>query len=301
MKKLGFLFSALIVLAFFACKDDDTKPVGINPDTALEQPVDRFSEDAATLMLRTSANGMPAANAAVNFDQAPFITQGLGPNGEIVAYYNFDVMPTATAPIYVPMHNGKTIDGQLNIIEKIPGEAGYNDFWLVNAVEVPEDFVANTLTSLADIQKAGYTVTPTTTIVNCPVAPKGSTASKRAGGGSTGLVRGWYKGKIVRYFSFEEKALNGSSVPVSPIYVTFNINPDQPGGGPPSGFVTESGTAQTHNVLATLPADATYSPLWLVNVFDNADFASVSNLATVQASNVLAMGVMRVNCPVVSQ
>jgi hypothetical protein len=90
-------------------------------------------------------------------------------------------------------------------------------------------------------------------------------------------------------------------VPVSPIYVTFNINPDQPGGGPPSGFLTENGSAQTHNVLATLPANAAYSPLWSVNVFDNADFASVNNLATAQASNVLATGVALVNCPVVSQ
>lgn len=46
----------------------------------------------------------------------------------------------------------------------------------------------------------------------------------------------------------------GSMVPRSPIYVTFNANPGEEGGGPSSGFVTEEGTDQTHNVLAATPA-----------------------------------------------
>ena len=87
-------------------------------------------------------------------------------------------------------------------------------------------------------------------------------------------------------------------VALSPIYVTFNVNP--PAGGPPSGFVVESGTMKTHNVLATIPANATYSPLWAVSVYDNADFSSVMDLPSVQSANILAMGVMNVNCPVVS-
>jgi len=90
----------------------------------------------------------------------------------------------------------------------------------------------------------------------------------------------------------------GLNVPTSPIYVTFNINPNMPNGGPPSGFMTEDGT-QTHNVLGSLPGDIGYSPLWSVSVFDNADFATVNSLSTAQSSNVLANGVMNVNCPVV--
>ncbi len=294
--------SALALLSFLlvACgKDDDSTPVGTNPDTAEVQAVDRFSAEAGNLMVRDAANGLPAANAAVNFDQAPFITTGYGPNGSSVDYYNFDVMPTAAIPIFVPMHDGKAVDGQLFIIDKIPGEAGYNDFWIVNSVEVPEKFVANSITSYQDILDKGYKVKPTTTIVNCPVVPKGSTASKRFGGADNSLHRGWYKGKVVHYFTFEEKALSGTSVPISPIYVTFNVNPDQPNGGPGSGFMAESGGSQTHNVLATLPGDVGYSPLWTVNVYDNADFGSVSNLATAQAANILGMGVALVNCPVV--
>ena len=76
-------------------------------------------------------------------------------------------------------------------------------------------------------------------------------------------------------------------------------NPDQPNGGPPSGFVVESGTDQTHNVLATVPGQAAYSPLWRVSVINNTDFGSVSNLSSAQGANIMAMNVMNVNCPVV--
>jgi hypothetical protein len=296
------LASLLLPTLMISCSDDDApKPEGKNPDTAAIMPVDRFSADAGTLMVRDASNGLPAADAPINFDQAPFITTGFGPDGNSVDYYNFDVMPTAAIPIYVPMLDGQPVDGQLFIIDKVPGEAGYNDFWTVNEVVVPKDYVANSLASFDDIVASGYKVNATTNIVNCPVVPKGSTASKRFGNADKSLHRGWFKGKIVHYFTFEEKALSGAAVPVSPIYVTFNINPDQPNGGPASGFVTENGTSQTHNVLATLPADAGYSPLWSVNVFDNADFGEVSNLSTAQTANILGMGVALVNCPVVSQ
>ena len=75
------------------------------------------------------------------------------------------------------------------------------------------------------------TKTATTTIVNCPVVPAGSTATQRVGGGSSALMRGWYQGKVVNYFAFGEAPLTvgASGVPLSPIFVTFNVNPGQPG------------------------------------------------------------------------
>jgi hypothetical protein len=82
-------------------------------------------------------------------------------------------------------------------------------------------------------------------------------------------------------------------------YVTFNINPDQPKGGPGSGFRTEPNAEQTHNVPATLPGDPGYSPLWLVVVYDNSDWPSVHDLPTAQKAKVLAPGAATVNCPIV--
>jgi hypothetical protein len=86
---------------------------------------------------------------------------------------------------------------------------------------------------------------------------------------------------------------------VAPIYVTFNINPNQTGGGPASGFKHETGSDQTHNVLSALPSDAGYSPLWGVSPYDNADFEAVDNLASMDTATVLARGLANVNCPVV--
>lgn len=303
MHRMIALTLAALVLA--ACDDTTGPPAPLDPDTALRVAVDRFSAAAGNLFVRTAGSGLPAANAPIDFDQGPFITNGLGPNGELVSYYNFDVQPVAPAPIYVLFREGQAtpVPEQLNIIDVVPGDAGYNDFWQVVRVTVPANYVANTVTSLAGITAAGYASQATTTIVNCPVVPEGSTASLRLGGGSAQLVRGWYKNQVVFYFSFEEHPLTTTAsdeVPVAPIYVSFNINPGQPGGGPPSGFLTETGTSQTHNVVATLPGDAGYSPLWSVNIYDNADFNTVSDLTTAQAATLLAPGAAIVNCPVVS-
>ncbi len=310
MKTLRASWLSVLALSvgLAACGDSDTDsppdgPTPFDPATAPRVEVDRFSEAAGTLLVRTADNGLPGANQPIDMDQAPFITQGHGPNREIVRYYNFDVMPTTPAPIFVLFRAGDDapVANQLNIIDVIPGDPGYNDFWHVHKVTVPADYVANTVASFDGITEAGFTVEPTDILVNCPVVPDGSTAS--LGGGGNGLIEGWYREQVVSYFSFEEKALttapDSPAVPLSPIFVTFNVNPDQTGGGPASGFVVEPDSTHTHNVVATLPDDDDYSPLWSVNAYDNADFDAVSDLASASAANILGEGVATVNCPIV--
>ena len=299
-------------LSALACGADDADDadessdveglVARDPDSAPEALVDRFSAEAGTLQVRSDGNGLPAAGAPVDFDRSPFITRGLGPSGESARYYNFDVKSTAPAPIYVLVHEGETdpVAGQLNIVDVKPGDDGYNDFWQINQVTVPADYVANSITSVAGLTAAGYAVTSTGTLVNCPVVPNGSTARLRLGDGSSELHRGWYRDEVVFYFSFDERALTGNQVPVAPIYVTFNVNPDLTGGGPPSGFKAEGGTDQTHNVVSALPADADYSPLWAVSAYDNADFDAVADLDSLGNAHVLANDVANVNCPIVA-
>jgi hypothetical protein len=263
--------------------------------------VDRFSDQVGALFVRSADPSLPGADQPIAMDQGPFITQGLGPAGQVVRYYNFDVQSRTPAPIYVLFHEstGMPVPGQLNIVDVKPGDDGYNDFWQVVRVTVPDGYIANTATSLEDLESAGYDMDVTSTLVNCPIVPEGSTAS--LGGGANGLTRGWYDGQVVHYFNFGEAPLATTpdgSVPISPIYVTFNVNPDQPGGGPPSGFRTEPGTSQTHNVTATAPASAGYSPLWEVFVYDNGDFAAVGDLPSAQAANILGFAAF-VNCPIV--
>jgi hypothetical protein len=71
-------------------------------------------------------------------------------------------------------------------------------------------------------------------------------------------------------------------------------------GGPPSGFLDETHSLQSHNVPATLPSNDGYSPLWSVNVYDNVDFPKVRDLDSVLKAKLLAPGVATVNCPIVS-
>ena len=275
-----------------------------DPATAPRASIDRFSAEAGNLFVRDAMPGLPAAGAAIDFDQAPFITRGLGPAGQPVMYYNFDVQSATPIPIHVlfPEGGSDPVEGQLPIVDAIPGDPGYSDFWRVMRVTVPADYAANTVTSLSEIQAAGFAIEATDTLVNCPVVPEGSTATLRLGdGGDTSLHQGWHRGEVVNYFVFEEAQLAldaAGMVPLSPIWVSFNVNPDQGGGGPASGFRTEVGTSKTHNVVGSLPGDAGYSPLWAVTIYDNAAFDSVRDLPTAQAAT-FAAGGPNVNCPVV--
>jgi hypothetical protein len=278
----------------------------LDPDTAPKASIDRFSSKAAMLMVRTADNGLPGPDAPIDFDSgAPFITKGRGPGGEVVEYYNFDVQPTTPAPIYVLFRKGESqpVPGQLNVVDVVPGDGGYNDFWAVTKVTVPADYVANTLTSAAELRDGGFEMESTDMLVNCPIVPDGSTAKLRfLHTESPELTRGWYRDQVVYYFNFSEAMLmrENGMVPTSPIYVTFNTNPGAPGGGPASGFEVEPGTDQTHNVPATLPGQPGYSPLWAVHIYDDADFATVMNLGSATAAKLLEPNGPTVNCPIVS-
>src|SRR4051812_9099098 len=114
-----FLGSLATLLALNACSSDDmamsnggggsggtaggVSSTPSDPDTAEKVAVDRFSDQAGHLQKRSASPDLPAANAPVDFDQGPFITQGFGPQGEVVQYYNFDVQRKVAAPIYVLM------------------------------------------------------------------------------------------------------------------------------------------------------------------------------------------------------
>lgn len=303
-----FTLSLITLAGAAACSSDDAtgpREVPKDPTNAPRVAVDRFSATAGKLFVRTATNALPAANQPIDMDTGPFITLGLGPQGEHIKYYNFDVQPTAPAPIFVLYREGETtpVRDQLNIVDVIPGQTGYNDFWQVLKVTVPASYVANTVTSLDEIRAKGYRVEPTTTIVNCPIVPEGSVARLRLAGGASTLTHGWYRGGVVAYFNFDEAPIEvlpqGGGVPLAVILVSFTINPDQPLGGPPSGFKTEAASQQTHNVAARLPGQPGYSPLWSVVPWNNTAFDAVHDLETATAApSYPAAG--NVNCPIVS-
>src|SRR5690242_13945472 len=145
-----------------------------DPDQAPIAAVDRFSDKAATIQMRSADIHLPGPNEAVDFDTGPFITQGLSPStGKPVRYYNFDVQGTTPGPVYVLYREGedKPVQGQLRIIDTLPGEKGYNDFRQVWKVSVPKDYVANTITDAGALSQAGYKSEKTKTLLNMPVVP----------------------------------------------------------------------------------------------------------------------------------
>ena len=104
---------------------------------------------------------------------------------------------------------------------------------------------------------------------------------------------------MAKFFSFDEAPLSGTSVPLSPIYVSFNINPGRPNGDLASGFRTEPNSDQTQTFRLPCPATGGYSPLWLRVVYDNADWPSVHDLATALKAKVIPAKVLTPNCPIV--
>jgi hypothetical protein len=168
--RIALLFNCVLVSASSgAAWADATKP--LDPDQAPIAVVDRFGDKAATIQVRTADNHIPGPNEPVDFDTGPFITQGLSPTtGKPVRYYNFDIQETTPASVYVLYREGedKPVAGQLDIIDTLPGEKGYNDFRQVWKVSVPKDYVANTITDAGALSQAGYKSEQTDTLRNMP-------------------------------------------------------------------------------------------------------------------------------------
>ena len=257
--------------------------------------VDRFSDAAGTLHRRSQISSLPGPGEPVDFDSA-FLNKGLGPDGRKVQYYDFDVQSIVAAPVYIMFYASnpdEQVPGQKTVFDVAPGEEGYNDFWQVIKVLVPDDFVADSLRSLADIEQAGYEQVPTNLIVNCPLVPLGSTARH-----ASNTALGWYDGKAVQYFTFEMTELTTmptgpAQVPYAVIRVMFSDNDMT------HGFALERNSDQTHNVVDSVPSDELYRALWRVEPIDAAAFDDVSDWDSTKDVPKLPGDWPLVNCPVV--
>ena len=296
--------TALMIAALLAL---NSEPVGaasqpVDPDKAPIAAVDRFSDAAGTLLKRSVDTRLPGPNEPIDFDTPSLSILGLTPTGEPSLYYHLDVQSTTPAPVYVLYREDedKPVQGQLDIIDTLPGEKGYNDFRQVWKVWVPKDYVANTITDASMLQQAGYKMEKTDKLLNMAVVPNKSRARVRFNGGNPELQRAWYRSQVAKFFLFDEAPLSvsGDKVPVSPIYDGFTINPGEPNGE--TQFCTDPGSNQTHNVVGTVPGDKAYSPLWLRVVYDSAACASVHNLETALRAKKVAAEVLFINCPIVS-
>src|SRR5436309_3381974 len=139
-----------------------------------------------------------------------------------VSYRDFGPQANVALPILVYFQASSPsspVAGQRNIIDTIPGQPGYNDFWRVFKVLAPSGYVANTIRSLADAVASGYTIQMTDTVVNCPVVNPNATV----GGSPATLVSGWYRDHHGSYVHARTRfAVDGLLVVDAPIYACFH-------------------------------------------------------------------------------
>ena len=226
-----------------------------------------------------------AAGTGLQYSQMPLV-QGWH-DGSPVYYFDFGMNPVTTAPIYAFFYaDDMPVPGQRNVVDTIPGEAGYSDFWRVHKVTVPDDYQANSAKSLADIQAAGYTITPTAILVNCPIVrTEGEPVTFQQ-------TAGWYRDQYVNYYSFANPVPspdNGATVTPAPIYVLFYQD-----GSPVPG---------QNNVVDVVPEDAGYSDLWQVHMVTVPDDYVANTIRSYQqivdGGYTVTPTSMLVNCPVV--
>ena len=281
----------LVLLVLLGC----SAPAARAPTPPSPDAIDRFSEQAGHLLVRSPKHPLPAPGEPIDFDKPPFIIQSLGPDGGVVRYYDFDVQRATPATLYRATRAGarEPIAGQLDIVDVLPGDVTYSDFFRVAWVEVPASFVPGSWKSYADIEAAHAPVALDTQILDCPVVPHGSTAREGEGVAPAVPTELWYRGTKIDCLRFGTPLTAvGDQVPTSPIYVTFAREPD-------AGFQKESHTPQTHNVVLSVPGDTDYSPLWEVRIYDVRAFDLVHDAATAQRARVVKPGPL-VNCPIVT-
>ncbi len=119
----------------------------------------------------------PIVPAGSTFETGFPLTQGWY-RGERVYYPDFGMNPAVSIPIWVfatgmdASGNPILVEGQHNIIDAIPGDEGYSDFWHVRLVMVDGAYEANSITSAQAVADGGFEVVQTPLVVNCPVVPR---------------------------------------------------------------------------------------------------------------------------------
>jgi hypothetical protein len=205
--------------------------------------------------------------------------------GKSVGYFDYGPIKlkpgNQLAPIWT-VTNGAS--GQHNIIDTVPGKAGYSPLWQVNEVTFKDGVTPRLLESKADVDaaaKAGdVTVARTSTVVNCPVLGFGQKK-----------VAGFSGGRIIHYYDLGPvKVAPGNAV--VPLYTVTNpVGPQQ------------------HNVTkdTLAPGQTKYPPLWgIIKVTFKSGvtphlLTSYAQIAKAKAAGqvTITKTSLVVNCPVV--
>jgi len=231
----------------------------------------------------------PLVAPGSTLDNGQAIIQGWYKNAPIF-YFNFGPDPGVPIIIWVFVNSSNVEVGQ-HVVNEIPGNMGYSAFWIVNLVNVPDDYVANTIFSAADIP-SDYTSAFPGIIKNCPII------STQPEGTLFNITLCWYQDRQVKYYNFGNRSqYNSPSIASIPIYVFVTALPGN-NGSPvkvPGQF----------NVINFNVNDPGYSDLWQIN-FVLVDSTYVANSITnttelfAKYASSLTVGPL-VNCPLVPE
>jgi hypothetical protein len=279
------------------------------PEYVTVVPVDRFSDQAGTFFKRSEREGLPAAGAPIDFDR-DFLLKGLGPDGEAIEFYLFDVRPTVPSQVYLLVdRRGDPIPGQLPIFDLLPGDPGYSDLWQVHQVRVTDrQYLPNGLTSLQALQGDSLEMAAVDQVMHCVLVPAGSRAAKRFDPSVPAeALDGWYRDQVVKYLLFENPAstatvdLGDGKVNTPQMYAFFENDRDAL-----DGFAVDGQSGSTRNVATRLPGGEGYSPLWVLqvlklSVFDRVlGLASALDQARIEENIIVLPQLLYLDAPVVS-
>lgn len=162
-------------------------------------------------------------------------------DNKVVEYYRFDTFTpgnTTWFPSYtkfpgVPVNDmfvmadaagsiALQADGQYPIIDTLPSQARYTDFFELVAFRPDSDYVVNDIKSKSTLVKAGFQRSRTGGIVVCPVVGPDATLAAPTGTALFGLqktpIKVWYRNKRTHCFLLEggKYLMSDGAPPVTP-------------------------------------------------------------------------------------
>lgn len=268
--------------------------------TTTATPTPSGNGDATTTATPTPGGNGDAAITATPTPSGPqhkeLVTAWL--RGQEVQYYDFGSSSTltpdgtvATDSIWWFIHGvalsgiPEWVEGQLKVIDVVPGVAGYSDLFQVMFVTVTDDYTPDSIRSKAGIEASGFIVSTVYMYLNCPIVPEGSTLE-----GGEQLEQLWYRDE--------------------PVFCP-NLGPTNPTPIPMWVFITGTDSQGNpeylegqNNIIDALPADPEYSSFCRVNLVEAPDDYEPNSIRS--AEDVLDSGYpitttdRIINCPVVT-
>jgi hypothetical protein len=196
----------------------------------------------AALVATNLATGAPAADrvsgpAASKPKKQPAVAGFF--RGRTIRYFDFGPIKlkpgNKLAPIWV-VTNGAA--GQRNIVDTVPGRAGYSPLWQVQRVTWADGVTPRVLRSASEVRSASasgeLTIARTSMVVNCPVL-------------GFGQVRhpGFSRGKTIHYYD------------LGPVKV-------KPGNEVLPLWTVTNGVKGQLNIADVTPGQTAYPPLWAI-------------------------------------